>query len=146
MSAASGRMPIVVDASVSLKLVTLEPGTREAQALLDRGEERIAPDWMLAEAASGLANKVRSERLDRRAAQRSLAALPAFIDRFVDAAPLLDRAMELAAELDHPLYDCLYLLIAIDEEGVVITADHGLLKAARRGGFAERTERLIWTA
>ena len=137
-------MRIVLDASVALKLVTLEPGTREAQAVLGREEERIAPDWMLAEAASGLANKVRYQGLDRQVAQRSFAALPAFIERFVDSAPLLSRAMELAAELDHPLYDSLYLLLAIDEEGVVITADDGLVKAAGRGGFATRTERLTW--
>lgn len=138
-------MPIVLDASVALKLVTLEPGTVEAQALLDRSEERIAPDWMLAEAASGLANKMRYENLDREAAQKSLAALPAFIDRFVEAAPLLGRAMNMAAELDHSLYDCLYLQIAIDEEGVVVTADEGLVKAAGRGGLENRTERLTWT-
>jgi predicted nucleic acid-binding protein len=138
-------MTIVLDASVALKLVTLEPGSSEAQALLERDEERVAPDWILAEAANGLVNKVRHERLDLAAAAASLAALPSFIDRFVAAGPMLDRAMALATKLDHPLYDCLYLLIAIEEEGVVATADDGLMRAARRGGYAERTERLTWT-
>jgi predicted nucleic acid-binding protein len=137
-------MPIVVDASVALKLVSSEPGTKEAQALLDREEERIAPDWMLTEVASGLANKMRYQGISPASALNSLAAVPAFIDRFVEAKPLLGRAMHLAAQLDHPLYDCLYLLIAIEEEGVLITADDGLLKAAKRGGFADRMERLTW--
>jgi predicted nucleic acid-binding protein len=138
-------MPFVVDASVALKLVSREPGTIEAQALLDRDGERIAPDWMLTEVASGLANKMRYERLSPTSALDSFAAVPAFIDRFVDAKPLLDRAMILAAQLDHPLYDCLYLLIAIDEEAILVTADDGLLKAAERGGYAHRMERLTWT-
>ena len=137
-------MPIVIDASVALKLVTREPGTDEAQALLDREGERLAPDWMLTEVASALANKMRYEGLSPSAARNSFAAVPAFIDRFVEAKPLLGRAMHLSAQLDHPLYDCLYLLIAIDEEGVLITADDGLLKAARRGGYADRMERLTW--
>lgn len=138
------RMPIVVDASVALKLVTPEAGTAEAQALLERSEERIAPNWMLVEAAGGLANKVRRKELDPARARAALAALPSFIDRFVPAETLLGRAMSLAAELDHPLYDCLYLLIAMAEDGVVITADDGLVAAARRGGFQERVERLTW--
>jgi len=135
---------IVLDASVALKLVTPEAGTAEAQALLDRDEERIAPDWMLTEAAAGLVNKIRFEGLEVARAQASFSALPAFVDRFVEAGPVLSRAMDLAAELDHPLYDCVYLLIAIDENAVVITADDALVRAATRGGLTERTERLEW--
>jgi predicted nucleic acid-binding protein len=135
---------IVLDASVALKLVTLEPGTAEAQALLERDEERIAPDWMLTEVASGLANKVRRERLDVAQAHASFAALPSFIDRFVATAPAMTRAIDLAAKLDHALYDCVYLLIAIEENGVVVTADDDMVSAARRGGYADRVERLSW--
>ena len=137
-------MTIVLDASVALKLVTPEAGTAEAQAVLDRDEERIAPDWMLTEVAGALVNKIRFEGLDVARAQASFSALPAFVDRFVAAGPVLSRAIDLAAELDHPLYDCLYLLIAIDENAVVVTADDGLVRAAMRGGLAERTERLKW--
>ena len=139
-------MPIVIDASVALKLVTCEPGTAEAQALLGRDEERIAPDWMLVEAASGLANKTRFDRLELAVGQTALAALPSFIDRFVPAEPMLGRAMALASELDHPLYDCLYLALAIAEDAVLVTADDGLVAAARRGGRREQTERLTWQA
>ncbi|HYJ30372.1 MAG TPA: type II toxin-antitoxin system VapC family toxin [Allosphingosinicella sp.] len=139
-------MPIILDASVALKLITLEAGTAEAQALLERDDERIAPDWMLAEVASGLVNKIRYQRLEVGIAKASFAALPSFIDRFVASAPLLGRAIDLAAELNHPLYDCVYLQVAIDEDGVVITADEGLLKSARQGGYAGRTERLTWLA
>jgi predicted nucleic acid-binding protein len=137
-------MPIVVDASVALKLVTLEAGTAEAQALLGRDEERIAPDWMLVEAAGGLVNKIRYEGLDPPRAQAALSALPSFIDRFVPGDRILARAVDLAAQLDHPLYDCLYLVIAIAEDGVVVTADDGFVAAAARGGFEARTERLTW--
>jgi predicted nucleic acid-binding protein len=135
---------IVLDASVALKLVTPEAGTAEAQALLDRDEERIAPDWMLTEVAAALVNKIRFEGLAVARAQTSLSALPAFVDRFVATAPVLSRAMDLAAELDHPLYDCIYLLIAMDENATVVTADDGLMRAAMRGGLTDRTERLEW--
>ena len=144
ISATVDRMPIVVDASVALKLVAREAGTAEAQALLDRDEERIAPDWMLVEVAGGLVNKMRHEGLNPTLAQAALTALPSFIDRFVPGEQVLARAMKLAAELDHPLYDCLYLVLAISEDGVVVTADDGFVAAAARGGFAARMERLTW--
>ena len=136
---------LVLDASVALKLVTREPGTAEAQALLTRDEERIAPDWMLTEVASRLVKKIGRQEIGRAGAQVSFNALPSFIDRFVATGPMLSRAINLAADVQHPLYDCMYLLTAIEEDAVVVTADDGLLTAARRAGFAERIERLIWT-
>ncbi|WP_324750152.1 type II toxin-antitoxin system VapC family toxin [Sphingomonas sp. LY54] len=69
-------MPIVVDASVALKLVTPEAGTAEEQALLERSEERIAPDWMLVEAAGGLANKMRRRNWIRPVRGRRLRPCP----------------------------------------------------------------------
>jgi predicted nucleic acid-binding protein len=138
-------VPIILDASVALKLVTNEPGTVEAQALLRRDEERVAPDWMMTEVASGLVEKIRRNEIDGAGAQTAFAALPSFIDRFVATRPMLPRAMVLAAELDHALYDCVYLQAAIEEDCVVVTADDGMVAAAKRGGFAERTERLQWT-
>lgn len=137
-------MPIVLDASVTLKLVTREPGTDQAQALL-LDEERIAPDWMLAEVASGLANKVRYEGVDKRLANNALAAVPQFIDRFLPTKPLLRDAMNLGVELEHALYDCLYLVLAISENGRVVTADRGFFKSASRGGFGSHVELLTWT-
>ena len=73
-------MPIVVDASVALKLMTPEAGTAQAQALLERSEERIAPDWILVEAAGGLVSKMRRKELEPARARAALAALPSFIE------------------------------------------------------------------
>ncbi len=136
-------MPIVLDASVALKLVSREPGTEQAQALvLDK--ERIAPDWMLVEVASGLAKKVRHEGVDHGRAMTALEAVPRFIDRFFPAQLLLQDAMELSLRLEHALYDCLYLVLALSERGRVVTADQGFVKSATRGGFSEQVELLTW--
>ena len=136
-------MPIVLDASVALKLVVREPGTDEAQALV-LAEERIAPDWMLAEVASGLANKVRYEAVDGDQARIALAAMPRFVDRFFPIQPLLDGAITLTVQLEHALYDCLYLVLAIVEGGRVVTADRGFHSAATRAGYGKQVELLTW--
>lgn len=138
------RLTLIIDASVALKWVHREAGAAEALALLDREDERVAPDWMIAEVASGLANKVRYEGASLDQAQAALRSLPEFIDRLVPSGALLRRAMGLAAELKHALYDCLYLASALDEGGRVVTADDGLIAAARRAGYAEHVERLRW--
>ncbi len=51
----------------------------------------------------------------------------------------MDRALELALALDHPVYDCLYLSCADIVDGVLITADEKLCKAMQDTDF----ERLV---
>ena len=142
-SATNAIVPIILDASVALKLVTREPGTEQAQALV-LGEERIAPDWMLTEVASGLANKVRYEGTDRSRALAALAAVPRFVDRFFPSQPLHPDAIDLAVRLEHAFYDCLYLVLAIAEQGRVVTADRDFFKSASKAGFGEQVELLTW--
>ena len=137
-------MPVVLDASVALKLLTPEPGTAEAQARLETDDEWIAPEWLAVEVTSGLANKVRYEGLDFSRAEEALRALPLFIDRTVETAPLLHEAMRLSVEIGHALYDCFYLLVALKENGRVLTADGKFGAAARKAGFEAHIEQLRW--
>jgi predicted nucleic acid-binding protein len=136
---------IVLDASVALKLVTPEPGSFEARTILDRDDERIAPDWLMVEVTSALANKVRYEGMDMSRATAALRALPLFVDRTVETAPMLEEALRLSVDVQHALYDCLYLLVALKENSRVLTADDGLVKAAQRAGFGAHVERLKWS-
>jgi len=49
-----------------------------------------------------------------------------------------ERALALAQMLDHSVYDCLYLALAIDKGCPVLTADRHFAAAARRaelGGY-----------
>jgi len=41
-------------------------------------------------------------------------------------------AAALAADLDHPIYDCIYVEAAIRNDGELITADRRLVEAVRR--------------
>jgi predicted nucleic acid-binding protein len=133
---------LVVDASVALKFVTEEPGREAAQALLAAPDPLIAPDWMLAEAASGLARKVLVHGLPRANAEASLSALPQFFSRLHPTLGLLDSSLDLSLRLGHPFYDCLYLALALREAATLITADKKLEKAARRQGFAAQVRLL----
>ena len=137
-------MPLIIDASVAIKFVVEEPGAAAALALLDRAERRFAPDWMVAEAASALANKVRFQGLGGPHAARALELLPSFLDELMPSLPLLAATIRLSADLNHATYDCLYLALAQTCDGTVVTADEGFVNAATRAGLGRQVERLTW--
>ncbi len=137
-------MRLVLDASVAVKLVVDEPGTPQAVHVLHRPATRLAPDWMRLEVASALWNKVRRGSLEDWDARERLAAVDGFIDEFACATQMLDEAFDLSLSLGHPVYDCMYLALAMRDDASVITADHDFVGAARRSGLEARVELLTW--
>lgn len=115
---------LVIDASVAIKWVVDEAGTPEALAL--RRHRLTAPDLLVAECANILWKKVRRRELS--APEAALAAR--LLERAdIDLAPtrrLLEQATRLAVTLDHPAYDCLYLVLAETAGCDVVTADERL--------------------
>lgn len=112
---------IVIDASVAVKWVAEEDDSNAAAALL--GESLAAPELWLAEAANALWAKHRRGEIDAahvRDASRELVAAP--VAR-LPIADLLPSATHMAIDLDHPVYDCLYLAAAQLHDTGLITAD-----------------------
>lgn len=129
---------LVVDASVAVKFVTEEPGSDAAYEIVIGPEPLIAPDWIIAECANAIGKKVLRGELDRRAAETSFAELPRFFAKLVPAEVLLDQAFQLSLDLGHAIYDCLYLILALREDGLLVTADTKFGAAARRAGYGAR--------
>jgi predicted nucleic acid-binding protein len=114
---------VVVDASVAIKWFVPEPLSDEAERLLDGGDVLFAPDFLLIEFGNIMWKKVRLGELARPDGDAALAALRAGPVDLFDTAPLVERALHLAHEIDHPLYDCLYLATAETIGATVATAD-----------------------
>lgn len=114
-------MSLVIDASVALKWVLAEPGQAAADALLD--EDLIAPSSWLLEAANALWRRAQRGELSGDEAHERLSEL---FNAPVTAVPIeddLSAAAALAQRLGHPVYDCLYLALAVREQTQVVTAD-----------------------
>jgi predicted nucleic acid-binding protein len=114
-------MSVVIDASVALKWVLDEPGKEAADALLE--EELIAPALWLLEAANALWRRARRGEISGEEAKERLTEL---YNAPVTTTPIEDdllAAADLANVLGHPIYDCLYLAMAIRENTYVVTAD-----------------------
>jgi predicted nucleic acid-binding protein len=133
-------MRIVVDASVAVKWVVNEPRTEAALALRD--EELIAPALWLAEAANALWRHVRLGELNRNQALARLSELETAPVASLPIEPHVAKALELATEADHPVYDCVYLALALHQQARVVTDDRRFLAAAGRLNLGERVRLL----
>lgn len=123
---------LVVDASVALKWVLVEPDSDLARGVLFH--PLIAPDWWRIEAANGLWKALDRGQIDLDEARQGLARLADVPVETEDAVGLLDEAMILAALLGHPVYDCLYLALAVRLDTRMVTADGQFAKAVLLSG------------
>jgi predicted nucleic acid-binding protein len=129
-------MSLVIDASVMVKLVAEEPGSAAARAIFIAERDLIAPDLIRFEVFSALWKKCRLGVYQRDQVELAVS----FVDDcvvFVPMSLLFARASKLSFELDHPIYDCVYLALAERELAVFATADVKLANAGRRLGTIE---------
>lgn len=122
---------LVVDASVALKWLVAEEGSDLAAALRPNSE-LIAPDLLLAEVANALWKKVRRREMEPEDADLAIQLLQRVNVDFRSSRPLVRPALALALarEIDHPVYDCIYLALARAEQCALVTADGRLLRRA----------------
>lgn len=136
-------MSYIVDASVAVKWFVIEPHRDKARALLlAHGGDLEAPDFLLLELANIVWKKVRLGQIEQGNAFPILADTREFITRFHPGETLLDRALEIALALDHPVYDCLYLACAELSGRTLITDDRRLAGAVRGTTLEDRVETL----
>ena len=135
-------MSLIIDASVAVKWFVREDGHADALALLGSGEELQAPDLILGEVANTAWKKQRRGEITRDQAEAIAAALPHYFVRIWPSRDLATRALQLALDLDHPVYDGLYLACAEAADGTLISADQRLITLAERAGLVGRVQPL----
>ena len=124
-------MKLIVDASVAVKWLFIEEGTVEARQLLAHRIVLYAPDFILTEAANVIWKKARRKEITHAQPYlEELARLPEAI-MLCPSTDLVALASAIALDIDHPVYDCLYLACAEVEGAPVVTADGKLHDAAQ---------------
>ncbi len=117
---------LCIDASVAIKWVVKEAGTQEALAL--RNNALIAPDLLTSECANILWKKVQRKELHKNEALLAARLLQGAEIELVPTRSLLEATAQLAIELAHPAYDCVYLALAMERGCRFVTADDRLLR------------------
>lgn len=123
-------MSFVVDASIALKWVVAEPETADALAFLQRERPKglVAPDLLIAEVSNVAWKKARRGEINSLQAIEAARRIGLTMTRFLPARLLSRRATEIAIEIDHPVYDCLYLACAEAERATLVTLDGRMLR------------------
>jgi predicted nucleic acid-binding protein len=131
---------IVIDASVALKWVLSETGSDAAETLLD--QNLMAPDLWLAEAANALWRRARAGEITAEQASTRFSELLKAPVASLPIEPHVERALGLAIEIGHPIYDCIYLALALTHDSHLVTADRRFALVAGREGFGGRVRLL----
>ena len=116
-------MHFVVDASVAVKWLVVEEDADVARELATSGQDLHAPRLMASEVANTLWRKAQAGEIERRAAGVLMANVPDMPVRWGAEELVVGDALRLALALDHPVYDCLYLALALRMGATVVTAD-----------------------
>ena len=124
---------LVVDASIAVKWVIEEQGTLEALTLRHRAK-LIAPDILVAECANVFWKKFARNELTRDEALLAARLLQGADLELLPALALMESATELAIDLNHPAYDCVYLALAIEMDCQFVTADERFILRIRESG------------
>jgi predicted nucleic acid-binding protein len=126
-------MNLVVDASVVVKWLVVEPETEKAEALLEVCQlgkyDPLAPELLVAEVGGVLCKRVRQGTMNAGQAEFQF-------DRFKRIRPILKpilelmgQALKLALVHQHSIYDCLYVALALEAQCDLVTADEKLFRA-----------------
>ncbi len=119
-------MKLTVDANIVVKWFVSETLSDEARLLLARRIHLHAPDLVLSEYANVIWKKARRNEIpDAALYLGEIPDLPDVISLFPDR-DLVMRASQFATDIDHPIYDCLYLASAEATGSNLVTADNRL--------------------
>lgn len=124
----------VFDVSVWLKLFIAEPDSDRAAELIESEGSYLAPDILFAEFSNVIWLKRRAGGLTTKQAHDAIDHLASFFSVFsvTWSALLMGRALELALQIDHPVYDCFYFALAEESGLTLVTADRKFFRAVRK--------------
>lgn len=131
---------LVVDASIAMKWVVEEEGTEDALVLRRRAV--AAPDLLVPECANILWKKVRLGELSAEEAMIAARLLARSDVELIGTRALLEPATQLAVELDHPAYDCIYVALAEALDTRFVTADDRFARKLRQAKRVRQAARI----
>lgn len=130
---------LIVDASVAVKWFFREPDSQRAIDLRQGDLDFIAPELIIAEIGNAAWKKCMKNQIDAADAVFVVREATLLLSSLVPITELAEAAMQLSADLRHPIYDCFYLALAERERAPIVSADAKFLAAAKRLKIEART-------
>lgn len=121
---------LVIDASVAIKWVVQDADSDLARSL--ERSELVAPEFLRLECLNALWRRIIKGDLKAAGMPEMLRLLDALPIQFWAIGQRLEEILRLSVLLEHPVYDCAYLALALAHDVPVITADRRFVSAVRR--------------
>ena len=128
-------MDLVVDASVAVKWLVKEENSELALRLFDGPFRLFAPRLMASEVGSALSRKARLGEISKKQAAERAAAISEMAVTWTSDESVCPEAVRLSLELNHPVYDCLYLALAQRHGTTMVTADTRFAQVVSETGY-----------
>lgn len=120
-------MRLVVDASVVIPCFVPERFSEAARGWVVAADVLLAPDLLSLECANALWKKARRGELALHDARSALERIVGGFIELRSSTAVACMALDLGAELDHPVCDCVYMALAEAESAAFLTADRKLV-------------------
>jgi len=127
--------PLIVDASVAAKWFLPEPDAAAALRLLDGRHRLAAPDLIRSEFGNIVWKLHARGVLDMKEVSDMIEHFLSMPLEIHDSTYLLAPALQIAIATHRTVYDSLYLALAIELGGTVVTADERWVNALEDGPF-----------
>ncbi len=134
-------MIAVLDTSAAVRVVLNAAESAGLARSLEEVDWVQAPELIVAELANTYWKYVRAGVLTQERAEFGLRSSLGLVDEFVPMAPLCAEAFHLAVRTGQPAYDAFFLVAARRSGAILVTADEGLGRSARRLGIRRRAVR-----
>ncbi len=124
---------MIADTSAYIPLFVTHPLAVPASTAVGDGRPLHVPEFSLIEAANTLWKYGIQGGMSSADIKVTLGAIRTQMTVWPDM-PLLEDAAEIALGLRHPVYDCLFIALALQRGEPLATADRKLAEVARRAG------------
>jgi predicted nucleic acid-binding protein len=125
---------IVVDASIAVQWIAGEADSGYSESVLS-AVGLVAPEFLLVEVANALRRKVSAGDVDMEQAKDGLLLISTKVTLLPLQHEWICRALAMAAEMAHPIYDCVYLALAEREAALLATRDREFIARTTRLGL-----------
>jgi predicted nucleic acid-binding protein len=124
---------MIVDASVAAHWFADTEFSASASHYRKRAD-LIGPSFLLIETANVLYKQSRAGNIQPGLCMQSISDLSMLLSEIIPDEQLLEHAVRLALKWQHPVYDCLYVALALTRRELIATADRKLALLAEKTG------------
>ncbi|MDI6026187.1 type II toxin-antitoxin system VapC family toxin [Corticibacterium sp. UT-5YL-CI-8] len=126
---------MILDSSVAAHWFVQTEFSRPSEQYLGR-KDLVAPELILLEVANALYKNVRSGKIDAERCMHGVRLLETTYRELVPNRILLPSAVDIALSNLHPIYDCLFVALALERREPLATADRRLAVLAEKLGVS----------